>query len=191
MPEWWPHEAKATSAHSLHVTLRIFPLRWVDLLVELCADHPALGGALPRTVSGHPAGMLEPLLGVLDSPHFRQALPALLEIVSRKRAVPKAVLPDDGFRQILGLDRIDLNTSLVRSAGATCQLFETGDEVCIEFPGGLLRGPASVKQVFAYVASVTDLRPQDLPALAGVDYDRLDVARMLVKDGLLRIACSS
>src|SRR5262249_37541399 len=31
IPEWWPHEARANSTYSLHVTVRLFPLRWVDL----------------------------------------------------------------------------------------------------------------------------------------------------------------
>jgi hypothetical protein len=191
MPEWWPHEAQAVSSHSLHVTLRIFPLRWVDLALELCADHPALAGTVPRTMSNEPAAMFESLLGLMASPDFRRELPTLLEESTRRHSVPKSVLPDDGFRQILGLDFIELNTPLMRSAGATCHLFETGGEVCLEFPGGLIRGPASIKQVFAYVASVPHLRPKDLPMLADLNYDKLNVARMLVKDGLLRIVYSS
>ena len=191
MPEWWPHEAQAVSSHSLHVTLRMFPLRWVDLALELCADHPALAGTVPRTVPNEPAAIFEPLLDLIASSDFRRELPTLLEKSTRRHSVPKSVLPDDGFRQILGLDLIELNTPLVRSAGATCRLFETGGEVCLEFPGGVIRGPASIKQVFAYVATIPHLRPQDLPAVADLAYDKLNVARMLVKDGLLRVAYSS
>jgi hypothetical protein len=189
IPEWWPHEAKASDVHSLHVTLRVFPLRWVDLVLEMCSDHPALTGALPRAISNEPARMIESVLSIIDSPDFRREMPALLEMFSRRHAVPNTVLPDDGFGQILGLDHIELSTRLVRSAGAACRLFETPEEVCIEFPGGILRGPATLKQVFAYIVSATDLRPQDLPALA--ELDRVEMARMLVKDGLLRIAHSS
>lgn len=192
MPEFWPHEARAMSAHSLHVTLRIFPLRWVDVLLAVCAEHPALSDALPRTAwNGDGAATLaESLQYVIDSPAFRKALPDLLGAFGRKHAVPKSVLPDKGLSQVLELDRIGLDTPLVRSAGATCHLLETSKDVCIEFPGGAIRGPTAIKQVFEFIAGATNLRAQDLPSIDGAEYDRVSVARMFVKDGLFRLSNS-
>lgn len=188
MPEWWPHEARASSAHSLHITLRIFPLRWVDVILEICADHSALSDALPRSLVDNPPALLECSLDLLTSRSFRAKLPDLLQNISRRHSLPRTALPDDGLRQVLEVNRIELNTCLERSAGTSCQVFEAGGEVCIGFAGGVIRGPASVKAVFEYVASVTELRPLDLPSIEGVTYDRLEVARTLVKDGLLKIA---
>jgi len=190
MPEWWPHEAKATATHSLHVTLRMFPLRWMDLMREVCTGHPALADALPRERLDE-GTLLDQMLGILDSPAFRQALPSLLEASMRKYTVPKSVLPDDGFRQLLELDHIELGTRLVRSAGAACQVFEKDNQVCIGFPGGVTCGPVSVKQVFEFIAQTTELRAQDLPPLEDIEYDRLVIVRTLVRDGLLRIARTS
>lgn len=188
MPEWWPHEAKTSSSHSLHVTLRIFPLRWVDLLLELCADHPALSESVPRDAATEPREIVEPLVGVLTSQEFLQPLPSLLEEIARHHAVPRTVLPDDGFRQALTIDQVSLDTLLVRPAGTSCTVFESGEHVCIGFPGGVIRGPSLVRKVFEYVVHTTAFRPGDLPPIVGGDYDRLEVARMMVRDGLLRIA---
>jgi len=188
MPEWWPHEAKASNEHSLHVTFRIFPLRWVDVMLEICADHSALSDALPRSLADNPSGLLERSLELMTSPLFRARLPDLLQNISRRHSLPRTALPDDGFRQALELNAIELDTCLARSTGTSCQVFEVGGEVCIGFAGGMIRGPAPVKPVFEFVASVTELCPLDLPSVEGVTYDRLEVARTLVKDGLLKIA---
>lgn len=190
IPEWWPHEARTGGAESLHVTLRLFPLRWRDLVLDLFADHPTLASALPTDSFEDPRELLTALLGLLDSPRFRQTVPALLNrwASARRSLASRSVLPDDGFRQIVGLNHIGLDTPLVRCAGVTCQLSDTDEGVSIEFPGGHVRGPAALRQVFAYLTRVTELRPQDLPAMPESEYDRLAVARMLVKEGLLRTA---
>jgi hypothetical protein len=188
MPEWWPHEARTSSAHSLHVTVRVFPLRWMDVLLELCADHPALCEPVPRHAATRPGEALEPLVGVLGSRRFLEPLPGLLEEILRRHEVPRTALPDDGLRQALAIEQVDLDTPLVRSAGASCRVFEAGGQVCIGFPGGVIRGPSLIREVFEYVAGTTSLRPRDLPPIAGRDYDRLGVARTMIRDGLLRIA---
>lgn len=189
IPEAWPHEAKTSRSHSLHVTLRVFSLRWVDVMLELCNEHPGLIGAVPRHAVGAPQGLATHLADVLGSPRFQQPLAGLLARVARRHVVPETVLPDDGFRQVLDLGRIELDTLLERRAGVSCHVFDDGDAVCIGFPGGVVRGPALIRNVFEYVARVPVLRPSDLPALANrAKYDRLDVARTLVRDGVLRIS---
>lgn len=189
IPEAWPHEARTSRSHSLHVTLRVFSLRWVDVMVELCNEHPGLIGPVPRHAVGAPQALAAQLADVLGSPEFRQPLAGLLARLARRHLVPETALPDDGLRQVLDLGRIELDTLLERRAGVSCHVFDDGDAVCIAFPGGVVRGPAMIKNVFEYVASVPALRPSDLPALAnGASYNRLDVARTLVRDGVLRIA---
>lgn len=188
MPEWWPHQAKAGNQHSLHVTLRIFPLRWLDLMIDLCRDYPGLATALPAWSPCDPQALSSRLMNTLHSAAFGQWAPSRLGEFSQRHAVPDTALPDDGFRQVLELDRIDENTRLVAAAGATCAVFQTADESCVRFPGGTIRGPAAFRPVFEFVAGTVELRPADLPVLPDVVYDRVEVARRLVKDGLLRIA---
>jgi Cupin superfamily protein len=186
LPEWWPHEARAASEHSLHVTLRLFPLRWIDVLIETCRDHFELARALPLGVGRTSESMKTKLLALLDSEPFRRELSVLLEAFARKQSVPKTSLPDDGFRQILEADAICLETPLVRRANTVCEVSDIGQEVLISFPGGVIRGPGEIKPVFRFVASTLTLRARDLPPLDGLDYDRVEVARTLVKGGLLR-----
>lgn len=186
MPEWWPHEAHTSSASSLHVTLRVFPLRWRDLIVELCGHHPGLARAVPR--EGSDAGVLVGLLrDQLLTEAFLEPLPALVAELRRRHAVPKTALPSDGLRQATSLARIDADTLLRRDPSEPCTVSSTGDEACVSFPGGVIRGPAIVREVFQFVAEAKTLRTRDLPPIAAGDYDRVAIVRRMVRDGLLRI----
>jgi hypothetical protein len=190
IPERWPHEARALSEYSLHATLRVFPLRWADIFVAISSEHPAFIHALPRDFwSDNPReALIESLQKVIESPTFDEELSKVFDTLERKHSEPKSALPDDGLRQIIELERIDLDTLLVRSAGMICQLRNTAEDLYIFFPGGTIRGPVSIKPVFEYVARAESLRARDLPPLDGVEYDRVRVVRTFVKDGLLRIS---
>ncbi|MGH3669234.1 MAG: JmjC domain-containing protein [Pseudonocardiaceae bacterium] len=191
IPEWWVHEARTSDSHSLHVTLRIFPLRWGDVLRELCAEVPILGDPIPRHGAGDPHGLAEGLVSLLRSSGFRSPLPKLIGGIARNCSEPKTVLPDDGLRRLIEADRIELETWLTRPAGVPCHVEEDGTSVCIDFPGGLIRGPAKLGEVFEYVASAVTMRACDLPSVAGSSYDKLDVARKMVQHGLLQISNES
>lgn len=186
MPEWWPHEARTSADHSLHVTLRVFPLRWRDLLADICSGHPALARPIgPGETGGDLAAALTNLLGSVE---FLAPLPGMIEAFAARRGVPESALAGDGLRQILLLDRIVADTRLERPAGMTCSVFVADSHACIAFPGGVIRGPAVMRDLFDFVASVTDLRPCDLPLPSDALVDPLEVVRTMVRDGLLRIA---
>jgi hypothetical protein len=193
MPEWWPHEARALDVHSLHVTLRIFPLRWMDFLVSLFSQHPTLTDVFPRSIcKSETCDLLSKSLEeMLDSPAFRMVLPRLCDGFQRRQSLRKTVLPNDGLRHIVSLEQIKLETVLVRSTGTTCELRETGEEVCLVFPGGTIRGPSAIKPVFAYLTSAMKFQVKDLPTLNGSDYDRVSLARAFVRDGLLQMSSAS
>jgi hypothetical protein len=191
MPEWWAHEAQTSETHSLHVTLRVFPLRWADLVRELGDAHPVLGDVVPRHLALDSKPLSDALVELVCSPRFRQSLEPAVDAIIRRSRTPSVVLPDDGLRQVLQADRIGMDTMLEKSAGVTCDVRVEGDEVALSFPGGTIRGPGALADVFDFVAAASALYPADLPALDAGPYDRLDVARRLVAGGLLRVAHSA
>jgi ribosomal protein L16 Arg81 hydroxylase len=188
VPEGWAHEAVAQDSHSLHVTFRIFSLRWSDVLNALSSRHAGLAAPLPRHALADVPALTHSLASLIDDHRFRAPLAPLLQQLAREHAVPGRVLPEDGLRQVLLAGTLNLDTPLVRRAGVSCHVFMDDEKVGIAFPGGAIRAPAIMAQVFRYVAATPRLRARDLPPLqpAGC-YDRLDVARQLVRDGLLRI----
>ena len=186
MPEWWPHEATAEDEHSLHVTIRIFPLRWTDLMLHVCRDHSTLSHAGPSM--GEP--LLAGLLALLDSKVFRQELPHLIKTFSQKLIVSQTKLPNNGFRMILAAARIGPETWLRRRAGYTCEVLVTGEDICLMFRGGIIRGPSVVKPIFEFVAVTSEWQVQDLPAIEGVEYNKLEIVRKLVNEGIFEIGGS-
>jgi hypothetical protein len=126
------------------------------------------------------------MLNALQSAAFWKWAPTRIEALLEVHAMPQTALPDDGFRQVLELHQIHEDTRVTRSAGTACRVIGTDQHVCLSFPGGMVRGPAAIRPVFEYVASVSELCALDLPSISGVVYDRLELVRRLVRDGMLR-----
>ncbi|WP_242909923.1 cupin domain-containing protein [Actinomadura terrae] len=184
VPEYCGHAARTEEAHSLHVTLRLFPLRWRDVLDEVVGALPALNAFVPAARTHDPAALATGLAELLRSPDVGAALPGLLAGLAARRTERRAVLPDGGLG---GPDGIDENTWLVRARGADCHVTSGDDAATIHFPGGAVRGPIGVLAAFEHIAKARVLRAADLPGALDPDAS-LGVVRKLVADGLLRRA---
>jgi hypothetical protein len=184
IPEWWPHEASASSRHSLHVTLRIFPLRWCDLMVDVVSRHPALATPVPAGAVPD-AELAGSVIALLQSEDFVRNLALHLPAAwTAALGVQPPATRTGELRAVLEAKSLTLDTRLTRVRDVTCEVRDAGDTVALSFGGAVVCGPKLFAPVFDFVACTDRLRPQDLPEIAA-DYDRLDVARRLVRDGLL------
>ena len=186
MPEWWPHEARASGGHSLHVTLRLFPLRWAEIVQELCSGDPLLQQAVASGVLDR-ATFLASLRGVLRNVARSVSRLPLHDRIVQQYTIPRTAIPGDGLRQVLALDSITCNSRLIKDRRTVCRVIESGEDVCLAFPGGALRGSSVLRPVFEFVASATSFTPADLPRVAAADYDPVAIARALVRDGAIRL----
>ena len=180
MPEWWPHEARAASTHSLHVTVRMFPLRWVDLLQQVCATQASLAKAVPAGAVTTPDAVATELGRILREPTFLGGV----SVPPVPSAAP--IARTSRFREVLRVQELTLDTVLVRPDGISCRVDEDDDIVSLNYPGGTIRGPCEFLPVFRFVAGTERLRPRELPGTTA-EYDRLEVARRLIGGGLMRI----
>lgn len=182
MPEFWPHEAAATAEHSLHVTLRVFPLRYYDLMARIVSNSDTLFAPVPRGTSDEAA---EALAAIVASEHFLdqllRAFPAAWQDIAKLSDTPRQT---GLLRRVLEADEIELQTSLVRNQAVACDIRESGDNALLIFAGTFVRGPRLFRRVFEFVAEHVRFRPCDLPEIEA-HYDRLKVSRRLVRDGLL------
>ncbi len=188
VPEWWLHEAKALNSYSLHVTLRIFPLRLSDLLSELFEAMPILSRSLPLKLTKSSTEIVDYLSAILKSGKFTESLTKQLEQTLWKYKVPNIMLPQDHLRQVLMIDQLQSNTLMERPVETACTIFEIDEDIGIGFPGGVIRGPKLIKTVFEFVANHFLFSPKDLPDINGTSYDKLSIAKTMLKDGLLRIS---
>jgi ribosomal protein L16 Arg81 hydroxylase len=193
LPEGWAHEAFAEGSHSLHATVRLFPLRLVDVVVSLASTQPELARAVPRRGLDDEALLTSRLLALLDSSDFRAQLGLAVAQYARDQFLPARALPEDGLQHVLVAPALTLETLLVRRASATCDVYVDGKDAVLAFPGGKCKAPAALESLLREIASGREFRPSDLPCL-GPDAaaDRLAMVRQLVNAGLLRtVACPS
>lgn len=183
MPDWWPHEAMAADQHSLHVTIRLFPLRWSDLVQALVDRIDTLAALVP--IGTDPATAAKMLCQQLGAADTQQALTDLLpRSWSEISASPVQERTSAALRESVAAAQLELTTPLVRVGHLSCEVRQTDDAAVLSFGGITVRGPLPFGPVFQFVAGHPRLRPCDFPAIEA-DYDRLDVARRLVRDGLL------
>lgn len=183
MPDWWPHEAMAADQHSLHVTIRLFPIRWSDLLQAIADRIDTLSAAVPTGTD--PTTAANMLCQRLCAAETKQAIADLLPPAWPEISVPPASeRVTAALRESVAAAQLELATPLVRVGYPSCEVWQTDDAAVLSFGGLTVRGPRAFGPVFEFVAGHTHLRPCDLPDIEA-DYDRLDVARRLVRDGLL------
>jgi hypothetical protein len=185
IPEWWVHAARASAQGSLHATLRLFPLRWVDVLAKVVPEVAALEEPVPSDCH-HDPDLAKGLLRVLERTDVQAAVDAAARAFGRRTSIPDTALPDDGLGSVLAAKSLKPMSWLVRSAGVVCAVTRRDDMVELGFPGGSLSGPAALEPVFWHLTSAVRLRPADLPDADG-DYDRVELARQLVRAGILTV----
>lgn len=183
MPEWWPHEAMATDQHSLHVTVRLFPLRWSDLVHALAERIDMLAAPVP--IGTDPTAAATLLSAQLSAAGTTRAIADLLPPLWPSISAPPVATQTIGaLGETVAAAQLELATPLVRVGHLSCEVRETDDSAVLSFGGITVHGPRPFGAVFEFVAGNTRLRPCDLPEIEA-EYDRLDVARRLVRDGLL------
>jgi hypothetical protein len=185
MPEWWPHEAYASDAHSMHITFRVFPLRWADIITEVSTAYSGLSDSVPCCPIVEANHLVDSLINKLTSPSFVKLLRNMLnEKLEGNRRYKK--LHVNGFQQILESDNVKFDTFLLKQEDTICELIEMENEVGIKFSNGMIRGAVCLKGLFEYVISKHRMRACDLPQVVGND-ELLDIVRSLVRFGLLKV----
>jgi hypothetical protein len=178
MPEWWPHEARSTDTHSLHVTIRIFPMRWSDLLQQLSSTR-SLARSVPRAAAATSGALAAALRDVLNEP-------GLLDEFSVPPPPKQPASRTGLFREVLTLHQLTLDTLLRRTDGLACEAREQSGSAELSYPGGAIRGPSEFLPVFQFVARTERFYPREFPDIAA-HYDRLELAQRIVNGGLMRV----
>lgn len=184
IPEWWPHEAKAGPSYSLHVTLRVFPLRWTDYLQQVASRDQSLSAPLPRYAMARADQLAFGLAARLDSAELRSSLQDQAALFTQLHPAPDPTQAGE-FHGMVNVARIGPDTWLVRASDAACHLFDESDRVGLRFPGGSMRAPRQFRAVFEHLATSDRFRVSDLPTTDPA-YDKLGIAKKVVECGLFR-----
>ena len=196
LPAGTPHAARTQQTASLHVTVGINTTPWRSLLTRLVTDvlaDPAYDERLPAGYPLSPGELAAPLAERLR--HLVDALDSAdAEVVAGQEAArflsSRPAMLRGAVADVLHVEAIDDDTTLVRRQGAVCVLAE---ELTEDGRLRLLLGdremllPAWLAEPVLHLAGSSQLRPRDLARWLDPQ-SRLVLTRRLVREGLLRVA---
>ena len=127
IPRGIPHKAVATSLPSLHLTVGIHPLYWVDFLkraVEMvCVEEPALRRALPPGFSWNLAAreeMARVFQGCLDLVREKAFFQGTLDTLVRAHVTSRPYPPDGHLEELMREGEVTAGAVLERRDGLEC-----------------------------------------------------------------------
>lgn len=192
IPRGFYHKAITSDTCSLHLTVSLHPLYWVDFVkrsVEiLCAEHAALREALPPDfmtddeVRKNMADTFDALLQLVrENAAFKPTLDSFVEQETTSRGFP----PDGHFTALSRLSALSLDSIVERRLGLPCRLEILDRSVGLRFGPHRIQGPISLQPALEFVRDHRRFRVADLPAALS-ESSKLVLVRRLVRDGLLR-----
>jgi JmjC domain len=182
LPRGWLHEALTSDTDSLHLTVGVNVVTWLDAVraaLEECGEDLEFRRSWQ---SGNGSDELLNALRERLGPHQVERR-ARNQLVRKRRPIREGQLG-----QLRALDDLGPDTELERSPTVLADLVEQDGSVALVFEGRELAFPAHARgEVVAIADSEGGFSVSDLPGSLD-DEGRLVLARRLVREGFLRIS---
>jgi ribosomal protein L16 Arg81 hydroxylase len=192
MPRGFYHKAVAQAELSLHLTITVEPIYWLDFFrraFELAALEDAeLREELPPQfvqddrLRDDMAGTFSRLMARFsERASFDAAYHSLVEEQVRVRYFPV----DGHFAALEALQEIGPRTLLERRRGLVCLVETSGQTASIRFGPKRVEGPLAVAPAFEFIRDHRVFRVTDLPGILSAE-SMVVLVRRLIREGLLR-----
>lgn len=187
LPRGYVHAARTTGAASLHLTIGVNVVTWIDLFsaaISAARNDKRFRKALPPGFLNKTDGLRGEFSNLLD------ALPQYLSLDDgMSRLAEKLIVqtpPPPGDDLLAQEVELDIDTLLVRRKGMICRAIQGPGYAAIQYSGGKILGPEKIAPALHYVAQH---RSFSVSSLAGdlTEKEKLVLARRLVRDGLLEV----
>ncbi len=195
VPRGMPHCAVARDATSLHLTISITPLYWMDFLkaaVEQVHVHAGeLRKALPPGFVSDPDAreqMRRDFSAALRAFQAHVSFEETLEAVMRNRVRAQAFPPDGHFAQLDQLRELTLTSAVRHRDSILCAVESHPSFSNIRFGSRHVRGPARLLRALEFIRDQEQFAVAELPGLD--DQSKIVLVRRLIREGLLRFATS-
>lgn len=187
LPRGYVHVPKTTITASLHLTVGINVLTWLDLFnaaVSAAAGDERFRRALPPTFLDGPSDMRERFSELLEALPGHLDMDAALSRLAERLIVSTPPPPGDEYQTQEGA--LTPDTLLVRRERVVCRVLEGPGYAAVQYSGGKILGPAKIGPALHYVAQQRTLRASDLPGALN-EQEKVLLARRLVRGGLLEV----
>jgi ribosomal protein L16 Arg81 hydroxylase len=193
MPRGHVHEAFTSDRASLHLTVGVNVLRWLDLLQQALADLGAkdvrFRQSLPLgllSTSGSTRALQEKFREMFE--HFARAanLEGAVGAMTEAFVAKLGALPHDYFA-VVDAEGVELDTVVERAPGVIFRVLQKGEAVTLHAPGAQIDGPAKITLALKFIARTQRFTPRALPDNL-TEAAKLILVRRLMRQKLLTIA---
>jgi hypothetical protein len=182
LPRGWLHEALTSDTDSLHLTIGVSVITWLDAFKNALEE---LGDDVRFRRSWQSGEGADELVEVLSERLDREDVErrARAKLVRSRRPIREGQ-----FRQLRALEELRTETPLERNPTVLADLVEQNGVVSLVFEGREVTFPGHVREEVAAVAIAEEpFTASELPGSLD-DNGRLVLVRRLVREGFLRIS---
>lgn len=195
IPRGMPHYAVAQGTSSLHITVGIIPLYWLDFfkiaLEQATITCAELRKALPPRIFYEQKNvdiMRAQWQHVFDLIRKEISFDDTLDVLRRSRLRSQGFARDGHFAHLERAEEVHASSMIERRPGVDCAVesYEPHDSATIRFSDKHVRGPRRLLQVFEFIRDNESFQVSELPRLNAEG--KIVMVRRLIKEGLLRFA---
>ena len=182
LPRGWLHEALTSETDSLHLTIGVNVVTWLDAFraaLDECSDDVEFRRSWQA--GNGPEELVEAL-------HRRLGRKDVARRAREKLVRTRRPIRDGQLRQLRALDRLDEHTELERRRTVIADILERDGEIALVFEGREVSFPVHARdEVVAVAEADGPFTAADLPG--SLDYaGRLVLVRRLVREGFVQIS---
>jgi lysine-specific demethylase/histidyl-hydroxylase NO66 len=181
LPRGWLHEALTSDSDSLHLTIGVNVVTWLDALkaaLEELADDVRFRRSWQSP---------EPVEDLVDALQKRLGGAEVARRARERLTRTRRPIRDGQLTQLRALGELDEETPLERRATVLAELVDGDGGVALLFEGRTVTFPAHARdEVVAVVRAAEPFTAAELPGSLD-DASRLVLVRRLVREGFLRI----
>jgi hypothetical protein len=178
LPRGWLHEALTSDTDSLHLTVGVNVVTWLDAFKAALDECGGELGFRRSIGDGDAEELVEALRGRLTAD-------AVERRAAEKLARTRRPIRDGQLSQLRALEDLDVGTELERRETALAYSSERDGSFTLTFDGKDVAFPARIREEVSWVLERDDaFTAADLPG----DLD--DESRRLIREGLLRISAA-
>lgn len=190
LPRGYIHEGLTSESESLHITVGIPPVTWIDVFSEalaLCHQDLRFRQAVPvgfaaqDTMSPSMHSQFEALFTAFAE---RTDLDAVMARLAERFITSRPAVLEGQLLELAAADRLEVDTIVQKRPGIIYRLAADDDSVSLLFPGQKITFPKYGEPLLRFISETSQFNVESLPGDVEVS-EKMGLVRRLIRDGFL------
>ncbi len=192
MPRGYIHEGLTSESESLHITVGVPTLTWIDVFSEalaMCRQDVRFRRSLPVGFveqDGLDASVHDQFGELLDVFADSARLEDVVDRIAERFITSRTPLLDEQLLELADVDNLDTYTVVRHRSGLIYRLTEDEHSLYLLFPGKRLSCPKYGEPLLRFILQTREFNVDSLPGDIDVA-EKLELVRRLIKEGFLTI----